>query len=344
MGREFKGGLKKDTESVYKHLIERDPTVVQWLELLRNAAHAWDHPLLLPSLYLEHHMHRCRTFIYEGTIINETVNIERELGVVKVGHDGEVSERRGKEFRSRAEELTVRINTHSTRLNYTSRAPTWNLDCSKFVLKLLDPLQQHLQPSQQEAHQELKDLLEFNTGLAETAVYDVESIRERMKLQLNVLYNFVAQTDNKLNAELAAAAGRDSTSMKILAFISAIFLPGNFVATMFGMSMFDWQYDGKTGSNNGATPNKDKEYGVVSRRFWIYWAIVVPLTIITLLGWAFWWRVESRRFKQNFKIILNEKERGEPRGEPEEKPKDESEINILIPRRRSRKFSADSQV
>lgn len=33
-----------------------------------------------------------------------------------------------------------------------------------------------------------------------------------------------------MNARLAATAGRDSTSMKILAFITTIFLPGTFVA------------------------------------------------------------------------------------------------------------------
>jgi hypothetical protein len=44
------------------------------------------------------------------------------------------------------------------------------------------------------------------------------------------LYSFVAQTDNRLSARLAAVAGRDSTSMKILAFITTIFLPGSYVA------------------------------------------------------------------------------------------------------------------
>ena len=108
-------------------------------------------------------------------------------------------------------------------------------------------------------------------------------------------YNLVAQMDNELNAQLAASAGRDSTSMKILAFISAIFLPGSFVAAVFSMSMFDWQYSGDSNRNAGS--------GVVSKRFWVYWVIAVPLTAVTLLGWGFWWRVEMRRFKQRFKVV-----------------------------------------
>jgi hypothetical protein len=47
-----------------------------------------------------------------------------------------------------------------------------------------------------------------------------------LALQLSLLYNLVTQMDNPLNAQLAAAARRDSTSMKMLAFISAIFFLG----------------------------------------------------------------------------------------------------------------------
>lgn len=38
---------------------------------------------------------------------------------------------------------------------------------------------------------------------------------------------------------------------------------------------------------------------VVNDKFWIYWAISVPLTIITLIGWGFWWRVEMERYPKD---------------------------------------------
>lgn len=40
----------------------------------------------------------------------------------------------------------------------------------------------------------------------------------------------MTQTDNHLNATLAAAATRDSSAMKTLAFLTALFLPGTYVA------------------------------------------------------------------------------------------------------------------
>lgn len=251
-------------------------------------------------------MYRTRTFTNFGKIADETVKIEKELGVTKVGQDiGQyIAGREGKNLRAKAEELTVRINTHSTRILFTSRSPDWNLKCSEFTLKVLKKLRPYL-PEQQKVHHELKSVLEFNMGLAEAAVDDIASVRERMALQLSVLYNFVAQTDNALNAQLAAAAGRDSTSMKILAFISAIFLPGSFVAGIFSMTMFDWQYSVNSNGTSGDVSDGG-EKGVVSKRFWIYWVIAIPLTMITLLGWGFWWRIEMRRFKRNFKDVVGD--------------------------------------
>lgn len=38
-----------------------------------------------------------------------------------------------------------------------------------------------------------------------------------------------------LNARMAVASTRDSSSMKALAVITAIFLPGEYIGTLFGM-------------------------------------------------------------------------------------------------------------
>ncbi|KAF2729631.1 hypothetical protein EJ04DRAFT_580480 [Polyplosphaeria fusca] len=278
-----------------------------FLELLQSTAAYWTHPLLLPILLLQHHTRAIRAFVNHGTLVRETVAIERSLGVTRVGHnytDAAHTNNQARTLRSKAEELTIRINTHSTRLLFTSRSPAWNHAASLWMLKLLKDVEAHV-PEQREAQGELRAALEFNAGLAEAAVDDVANMKERMALQLNVLYNLVAQMDNALNAQLAAAAGRDSTSMKILAFISAVFLPGSFVATVMSIDMFDWRYSSADGRDEGGAD------GVVSDRFWIYWVIAVPLTVLTLIGWGFWWRVEIAKFKENFKAVVNVDEKPE---------------------------------
>lgn len=44
------------------------------------------------------------------------------------------------------------------------------------------------------------------------------------------------------------------------------------------MSLFEW--DATKGSE------------VVNRRFWVYWAITIPLTIVTFMAWMLWLRYQ----------------------------------------------------
>ena len=96
-------------------------------------------------------------------------------------------------------------------------------------------------------------------------------------MQLN---NLINRDEIKLSHELAKdsklialASKRDSTSMKTLAAVTVVFLPGTFVATLFSMNMFDWRAD---------------DDSVVASRFWIYWIITIPLTLMTVCMWYIW--------------------------------------------------------
>ena len=70
--------------------------------------------------------------------------------------------------------------------------------------------------------------------------------------------------------------------MKTLAAVTVIFLPGTFVAALFSMPLFQW--DTQTVGSS-----------VVSRQFWIYWAVTGPLTVVTLALWFVWMRWQTRR-------------------------------------------------
>lgn len=78
---------------------------------------------------------------------------------------------------------------------------------------------------------------------------------------------------------IAEASKHDSSSMKILAAVTVLFLPGTFISSLFSTSMFDWQAE-------------DIRL-VLNQRFWLYWAVSLPLTIITLGAWAFWTRIDT---------------------------------------------------
>lgn len=101
---------------------------------------------------------------------------------------------------------------------------------------------------------------------------------------------------------LAKEVKRDSTSMKAIAAVTMCFLPGTFVAvrkilillkihlilniysqqSFFAMPIFVWD----------ATAD-----GLVTRHFWIYWAVTAPLTAVVLIIWLAWTLFSERDWK-----------------------------------------------
>lgn len=61
------------------------------------------------------------------------------------------------------------------------------------------------------------------------------------------------------------------------AVLTTLFLPGTFIAALFSTSMFNFDHDSIQ----------------VSRLFWVYWAVTVPLTIIVVVVWQVWLRVRN---------------------------------------------------
>jgi hypothetical protein len=53
------------------------------------------------------------------------------------------------------------------------------------------------------------------------------------------------------------------------------------------MSMFNWN------PPEGSRPQ-------ISPYMWVYWAISVPLTVLTLMIWRLWWKIEDARY--NYQI------------------------------------------
>lgn len=133
----------------------------------------------------------------------------------------------------------------------------------------------------------------------------------------------MAQEDNVLNARMAVASSRDSSSMKALAVITAIFLPGEFLGTLFGMSMFDWQASGEDADSTDGNPgsgstNPKDPIPVLSHLFWVYWATVIPLTIGILFAWRAWWVSQDRYFRRHLSRELSEERYWTSDGKPRE--------------------------
>ncbi|PSR81664.1 hypothetical protein BD289DRAFT_355106, partial [Coniella lustricola] len=147
---------------------------------------------------------------------------------------------------------------------------------------------------------EIRQYLEGLLQLCQSLKTDRDILEMRCKALVDIIYSKIAQEDNSLNARMAVASSRDSSSMKALAIITAVFLPGEFVSSLFGMGIFDWQANEDDGSSGDTTD------AVVGYDFWWYWAITVPLTIIILVLWRAWWVGQDRYFRKHLSKDLSE--------------------------------------
>ncbi|WYZ35193.1 hypothetical protein EsH8_I_001469 [Colletotrichum jinshuiense] len=184
---------------------------------------------------------------------------------------------------------------------------------------LADPLGNHWH----EIRQYLEGLQRMCMGL-ET---DRRMSEARCRAQIDIIYSKMAQEDNVLNARMAVASSRDSSSMKALAVITAVFLPGEFLGTLFGMSMFDWQASGEDAAGDdaaggaaaaGTSTNSKDPIPVLSHLFWVYWATVIPLTVGILVAWRAWWVSQDRYFRRHLSRELSEERYWTADGKPRE--------------------------
>ncbi|OHF00152.1 hypothetical protein CORC01_04560 [Colletotrichum orchidophilum] len=111
---------------------------------------------------------------------------------------------------------------------------------------------------------------------------------ERLHIQRSALYNLLSQRESKIQFQMAGeqrrlahASKRDSTAMKTISLLGAVFLPGTFLASVFSMTFFDFAKD--------ADP-------VISKELWVYFAITVPLTIFIVGGWIVFDRRREGKF------------------------------------------------
>lgn len=104
---------------------------------------------------------------------------------------------------------------------------------------------------------------------------------------------------------MAISTSRDSSAMKSLAVTTAVFLPGSYIATLFSMSMFNWQANSTTDASGSTTSSP-----VVMHYIWIYWLITALLTIVVLSRWRFWWTVQDRAFRRSLPQIVQADEDG----------------------------------
>ncbi|SPO03621.1 uncharacterized protein DNG_06304 [Cephalotrichum gorgonifer] len=137
---------------------------------------------------------------------------------------------------------------------------------------------------------------------------DNEYTVERAKIQMDALFNLISQKDSLVGQQtartsqvVAQSSLQDSSSMKALALVACLFLPGNFVAALFSAPLFSW--------NDPRDDAEAKRTGLgITPQFNLFWAISVPLTAAVFIAYTAWLVFQKRRWrdmKRDFEAIAH---------------------------------------
>ncbi|KAI0480008.1 hypothetical protein F4859DRAFT_478090 [Xylaria cf. heliscus] len=274
------------TQYGYDHNLWDMQAAAEVFEHIKAAHHIWTHPLCLPATLLQHHLLRTDYFC---TVIlsNRGTELQHQLGTVRAGRlfGGQAqdiaTELPVKQAKFNLRELTVEMSSLTFDAIWFCSVSDWQCSCLKLFLDILAEME-YLDKGLKETRH-IRARIRYLSSLADSIKRYNNAMKENGQADMNVLYSIISQVDNRLNAKMAAASSHDSAAMKTLAFLTTLFLPGTFVATIFSTGLFNWQDSGM----------------VVSKLFWVYWALAIPLTIVVAVGWRLWWSIEKKRFDED---------------------------------------------
>ncbi|KAJ5249086.1 hypothetical protein N7468_000537 [Penicillium chermesinum] len=175
---------------------------------------------------------------------------------------------------------------------YTSQ---WNMHPDRFVPPSLReaPENREMQKSLI-IYRSLNRRLQFFLSHIESIGHRAKANEKRLQNEIQLAFNLISQRDTAATVQIGEAAQRDSATMKTLSFITLIFLPPTFISTIFGMQFFN--YDSTEGF-------------VLTSDFWIYWAIAIPITMLTGLVWLFWSKIFPHDSRTTFERIRHPRHR-----------------------------------
>ena len=129
------------------------------------------------------------------------------------------------------------------------------------------------------AVRDLRSIAEFKLSLAQNQYDQIQVLRGRANMQLDITKTLIAGRDTQLSYRIAREAKRDSELMRRIALVTMIFLPATFAATFFSMVFFR------------ITAAEEHASLEVDRHIWLYVVLTVPLTVVIGV-WYFAWSKE----------------------------------------------------
>ncbi|KAB5523098.1 hypothetical protein GE09DRAFT_977065 [Coniochaeta sp. 2T2.1] len=269
--------------------------VKEVLELLEGCSKTASHPLLLPTLYLVTQL-STENDNGQRSIRSKLRRLEKAL-VQRYAEPvmiGQTAHQTDEELLKKGLKLDT-INGELADLHCTAmwkRPQAWQNVVRRIVEaaeRFWDTIEEDVKtPELTKMHRELCNTLQLLTVKLEGLESYTHVTLERLSLQRQVMDSIVNLRESTISTMLAAQQKRlaevtrkDGASMKTLAFLGSLFLPGTFLATIFSMSFFDFGTD---------------MHGSVSTGVWIYFVVSMPLTAVIV---GAWWKFDRHSNKVN---------------------------------------------
>ena len=258
---------------------------------LQEVKGLWMHPTCLPFIFLQNYISRT---MYRCNMLNEElVQLDVALGVNRAGrHVGTMDLSVDWPSNLDFKHLTVGLHSTNNGLIFVQQAARWSRRCLEFLIQF-----------ESELNEKSGSLAAVCSAMKESDLYALsdiqciedsfEALRARAQGATSVLFHASSQNDSLLNVRIAASTKEDSISMKTFTFLTALFLPGTFIATLLSANMIQWLPDNSNSTQTESVTDSDI---TISRYYWVYWVLTIPITLLVMFGWFLWYRHANRRW------------------------------------------------
>jgi hypothetical protein len=115
----------------------------------------------------------------------------------------------------------------------------------------------------------------YRRGMLHSSNLRLKSMEKRVQNLIQLSFNLVAQQDSRVIQV-------DSKVMMLIALVTLIFLPSSTIASIFGSQFFVFNTDSSKPADL-----------ILSKQFWLFWVIAIPVTsVVLLVGWLYFRRMK----------------------------------------------------
>ncbi|PMD47753.1 hypothetical protein L207DRAFT_523115 [Hyaloscypha variabilis F] len=179
-------------------------------------------------------------------------------------------------------------------------------ELTKFLIGASEKVKLAIDPTPAAGTTNEADMLSYLLSKVHHSKRWVSNYRDRANIRINLTFHLSNQTDNNVNLRhaklarrdtkpntlIATLARRDSTDMRVITWITLVFLPGTFMATLFSASFFNFQ-PGNSGSH-------------VSRWIALYFGLTVFLTAAVFVIRSLLFRSKTKLKTDDIDKLLQE--------------------------------------